>query len=265
MDAPFWYKLGLSFIVGGAWVTLSTLAAERFGSKIGGLIGGLPSTALVGLLFIGLTQSPSAAIQATTIIPLSQGLNGVFILVYLLGVPFGLAAGLIGALSAWFLLASLLIVSGIDSFALSVGAWILLVPGCYLTVEHGMRIPSKGNLKVNYSPGQISLRALFGGAVIALAVWVSKVGGPLYGGVFTTFPAMFVSTLAITYRSGGTVFSRAVAKSIMISGLINVVLYAIAVRYLYAWFGLLAGTLLAVVFSLFTGYLTYWILKEGLK
>jgi uncharacterized membrane protein (GlpM family) len=265
MDATFWYKLGLSFIVGAAWVTLSTLAAERFGSKIGGLIGGLPSTVLVGLLFIGLTQSPFTAIQATTIIPLSQGLNGIFILVYLLAVQLSLVAGLVGSLSVWFLLASLLITTGIDSFALSLVAWMLLVVVCYLAAEYVIRIPSKGSLKVSYSPRQIALRGLFGGAVIALAVLISKVGGPLYGGVFTTFPAMFVTTLAITYRSGGADFSRAVAKSIMISGMINVVLYAIAVRYFYAWFGLPAGTLLAMVISLFTGYLTYLFLKERVK
>ena len=76
---------------------------------------------------------------------------------------------------------------------------------------------------------------------------------------------MFISTLAITYRSGGADFSRAVAKSIMISGLINVVLYTIAVRYLYPWLGLAAGTLLAIAFSLLTGYLTYLFLKELVK
>jgi uncharacterized membrane protein (GlpM family) len=265
MEASFCYKLGLSFIVGGAWVTLSTIAAERFGSKTGGLIGGLPSTVLVGLLFIGLAQSPSAAIAATTIIPLSQGLNGIFILVYLLAMQLGLAAGLISALSVWFLLASLLIAAQIDSFALSVGAWALLVVGCYLAAEVGMRIPSQVSLEARYTPTQIALRALFGGGVIALAVYISKVGGPLYGGVFTTFPAMFVSTLAITYRSGGVDFSRAVAKSIMVSGMINVVLYAIAVRYLYAWLGLAAGTLLGMAFSTLTGYMTYAFIKEGLK
>jgi len=265
MDAPFYFKLGLSFIVGAAWVTLSTLAAERFGSKIGGLIGGLPSTVLVGLLFIGLTQSPSAAIEATTIIPLSQGLNGIFILIYMLAAQFSLAAGLLGALSAWFLLAILVIMARIDSFALSVGAWLVLVLGCYLVAEYWMRIPSMGSLRVRYVPWQIALRALFGGTVIALAVLISKVGGPLYGGVFTTFPAMFVSALAITYRSGGVDFSRAVAKSIMISGMINVVLYAIMVRYLYAWLGLAAGTALGIVFSTLTGYLTYLFLKERVK
>jgi hypothetical protein len=58
MDASFWIKLFLGFIVGSIWVTLTTVSAERFGSKVGGLIGGLPSTVVIALLFIGLTQSP---------------------------------------------------------------------------------------------------------------------------------------------------------------------------------------------------------------
>ena len=63
MDLSFWIKFGLSFLVGGVWVTLSSVAAERFGSKAGGLIGGLPSTIVVTLLFIGLTQSAERAAE----------------------------------------------------------------------------------------------------------------------------------------------------------------------------------------------------------
>ena len=61
MDYTFWYKLLLSFLVGGCWVTLTTIIAEKFGSKIGGLLGGLPSTIVVSLLFIGLTQNAEVA------------------------------------------------------------------------------------------------------------------------------------------------------------------------------------------------------------
>ncbi len=58
MGSSFLLKLAISFLTGAAWVTLSTLASERYGSRVGGLIGGMPSTAVVSLLFIGLTQTP---------------------------------------------------------------------------------------------------------------------------------------------------------------------------------------------------------------
>ena len=74
-----------------------------------------------------------------------------------------------------------------------------------------------------------------------------------------------ISTIIITHRTGGMEFSRAVAKALMVSGLINVVLYAIAVRYLYVWMGLVYGTAIALLFSCITGYLTYLFIRGRLS
>jgi len=38
------------------------------------MIGGLPSTVFVSLLFIGITQTPAAASETTTLMPLAQGI-----------------------------------------------------------------------------------------------------------------------------------------------------------------------------------------------
>lgn len=257
MDSIFWYKLGLSFIVGSGWVALSTIAAERCGSKIGGLIGGLPSTVFVSLLFIGITQTPLAASETTTLMPVTQGINGIFIIVYLLLVGRGVVAGLSGALGVWFILAGSIAAIGIHYLWVSLLGWALCFFGCYVVVERIMTIPSRREMKVQSTLSQAGLRALFGGAVIALAVLAGKLLGPAYGGIFATFPAMFLATLAITHRAGGAEFSRAVGKAMMMSGMVNVALYAIAVRYLYLWFGLIQGTALALILACGTGYLTY--------
>lgn len=76
----FIVKLILSFFVGGLYTIISTVAADKFGSKIGGLISGLPSTALFGLFFIGWTQNPQASSEATTLIPASLGVSCIFVL-----------------------------------------------------------------------------------------------------------------------------------------------------------------------------------------
>jgi hypothetical protein len=83
-DMPdlFWLHLALAFIVGSIWVTLTTIAAERFGSKVGGLIGGLPSTAVDSFFFIGLSQTPVVSSQATTVFPLAYGITGLFLVLY---------------------------------------------------------------------------------------------------------------------------------------------------------------------------------------
>lgn len=261
MESAFYCKLSMSFLVGGLWITLTTVAAERYGSKIGGFIGGLPSTALVALLFIGVTQTPLVASQATTIMPIAQGFNGLFIIVFVWLVKRGLVFGLASALLVWFCTASALVAIDVQQVAVSIAGWIVLVVACYLVVEKGMTIPSRGKTEVHYTSSQIVLRAVFGGAVIAFAVLAGKVGGPVCGGVFATFPAMFVSTLVITHGSGGAEFSQAVAKTLLVSGLINVAVYAIVVRYSYASLGLVYGTAVAVMVSCGTAYLTYLFLR----
>lgn len=257
MGTAFWFKLGLSFIVGGAWVSLSTLAAERYGSKIGGLIGGLPSTVVVTLLFIGLTQTVSAASEATLLVPLAMGINGFFIIVFILTARRGLLPSLLLALLTWFILASVLIAIDIQHFYVSITGWIALVLICFLIIERWLKIPSQMKVRVPYTPAQIIFRGLFGGTIIAFAVLMGKLGGPVYGGIFATFPAIFLSTLVITYRSAGVEFSQAVARSLITSGMITVPIYAILARYLFAWSGLIYGTAIALLLSYCSGYLTY--------
>ena len=257
MDASFLLKLGLSFVIGSLWVTLTTQSAERFGSKVGGLIGGLPSTVVVALLFIGLTQSPEVAAQTTTVMPLAQGLNGLFVLTFMVFIQRGLWAGLSSAMFVWLVQSALLYLVKINVFWVSVVGWLALLAFCSLALVKWMNVRAFERMQVSYPAGQIIWRALFGGAVIALAVLMGKLGGALLGGIFGSFPAMFLSTLVITHKTGGASFSRAVGKSMLISGLINVPIYEILVRYLYPPLGLATGTVVALVCALITGYLTY--------
>src|SRR3990167_2894579 len=80
----FALKLILTFIVGGLWITLGTIIAEKYGTKIGGVIAGLPSTVAVTLFFIGWTQSAQFASQSTAIVPIVTGISGFFVAVYFL-------------------------------------------------------------------------------------------------------------------------------------------------------------------------------------
>jgi hypothetical protein len=264
MDSAFWLKLALGFMVGSLWVTLTTLSAERFGSKLGGLIGGLPSTVVIALLFIGYTQSPQVAAQATTIMPLAQGLNGLFILTFILLIPYKLKLALPASLLVWFCLATLLFLLDLQNFIVSIMGWLILLVFCYFVLERWMQIKSRDRQGFTYPRSQLIWRALFGGAVISFAVLMGKLGGPLLGGIFGSFPAMFLSTLVITSHIGGADYAKPVGKSLLVSGLINVPLYEIMVRYLYPSVGLAIGTIIAVGISIGTGYLTFRFMKSRL-
>jgi uncharacterized membrane protein (GlpM family) len=128
-----------------------------------------------------------------------------------------------------------------------------------------MKIPSQGKVVISYPPIQLAWRAIIGGGVIALAILMAKVGGPLLGGIFSSFPAMFLSTLVITYLAAGPTFSRSVGKSLLISGLVNVPLYEIMIRILYPTVGIGLGTAFALIFSMCTGYLTFTFMKTRLS
>lgn len=248
MDTVFIVKLILSFITGSVWITAGTVLAERYGTKIGGLIAGLPSTILISLFFIGWTQSEATAVAATTIVPIIGGINCLFILTYILLIKVHFIIAIGGALSIWFVLSTGLVIMGFNNFLLSVLAYCVLLVVSHYIVEHRLRIPSEPGRNIQYTPVAIVMRALFSGAVISLAVICAKVGGPILGGVFAMFPAMFVGTIFITYCTRGALFSAAVMKS-SILGAISVVIYGIATRYTYLPFGLIGGTFISMAIS----------------
>ena len=97
-----------------------------------------------------------------------------------------------------------------------------------------------------------------------VAVLFAKLGGPVFGGIFAAFPAMFISILTVTYKTYGIDFSRAMTKPLMITGMFTIVIYAISVKYLYIITGLYIGTLLSILISSISAYFTYLLIQNKL-
>ena len=257
---PFAAKLALSFVVGGLWIAGVSVIAERYGSKLGGFIGGIPSTAMLAMLFIGWTGGPGQVFQATTIFPLAFSINSAFFMIYVLLARKGVVLGLIGATLTWLLLQSLLLLSGIDSFLLSFGIWVVVLGAAYRFLARGLGIRSRSSVKVQYNALQLLWRALFAGLMIAFAVVMARIGGPILGGIFSTFPANNISTLFITSRAVDVDFSKAIVPPLMISAGINCVAFIAALRYGSLLLGFLPAFLLALGVSALSGFLIYQIL-----
>jgi uncharacterized membrane protein (GlpM family) len=258
-------KLLLSAVVGGSWVVLSTVISERAGTKLGGVVAGLPSSSLMAFLFIGWTQSPEAAAQATTLAPLTMGIVALFNVVYALLYPWGFVLALVGALGVWFVLALGLLALNVQSYAFSLAGLVVLLSLAYWILEKKLDIPSEGRVQMRYTPGQLAFRGLLGGTIISFAVLMAKVGGPIVGGVFATFPNVMLSTIIVNHLNHGRSFSIAVVKSMTVSGAITVTLYVTAVRYLYPACGLILGTILSFALALLSGYLTYRFVRRRMR
>jgi hypothetical protein len=240
-------------VVGSLWITIGTVLAERWGTKIGGLVAGLPSTILISLFFIGWTQSTRVAVDATTIVPIIGGINCLFVITYivLLKVNFWIAIG--GAFVLWSGLSSGLIITGFNSFTISMMSYVCVVVISHVVLEKGFKVKSETGKNVRYTAPLIIFRAVFSGLVIVFAVMVTKIGGPLLGGMFVMFPAMFIGMIFMTYYSQGAAFSAGVMKS-SILGAISVVIYGIAVRYTYIPLGLIWGTAVSIIISFASSY-----------
>lgn len=264
IDSTFLLQVILSFVVGSLWVVLTTLLADRFGSKIGGFIGGLPSTAAVSFFFIGLTQSTQTAAQATTVFPLSYAFTGLFLVLYALFWRRGFIFTFGFSISVWFFLSACVVLLKLENFIISVCFYILFFVFAVYVLEYRLKLPSIGREDIQYSALQYLSRAVFGGFIVSLAVFLSRIGGPVFGGIFSAFPAVFISVLIINYRSRGMEFSRAMTKPLLVTGMISIFMYGLGVRYLYPSLGLWWGTLGAYVFSLVGAILSYHLIK-GIK
>jgi len=265
LDQAFLIKLAMSFVVGSIWITSVTVIAERFGSKIGGFIGGLPSTIVVALLFIGITQSTAAASQAAVMIPMVMGINGFFIIIYLAMIHKGLIKTILTALASWFVVIYGVVQVGIKDFPASIMIWLSALVICVFITEKVMNITHKGGVRVPYTMQQIVTRGVVSGLIIATAVLITRLSGPVVGGIFSNFPVIFTSTLYITYRTGGAEFSRAVAKTLMLSAMINVGVYSFTAHFAYQYTSLFLGTLIAISVSILSASITYRLIRRLTK
>jgi len=265
IDSTFLLQVILSFVVGSFWVLLTTILADRFGSKMGGLIGGLPSTAAVSFFFIGLTQSTQIAAQATTVFPLSYAFTGLFLVLYALFSHRGFIFAFVFSISVWFSLSACVVLLKFDNFFVSVCLYILFFIFALYVLEYRLKLPSIGKENIRYSALQYLYRAFFGGFIVAVAVFLSRIGGPVFGGIFSAFPAVFISVLIVNYKSRGMEFSRAMTKPLLVTGMISIFMYGLGVRYFYPSLGLWWGTLAAYGIAMVAALFSYFLIQKQLS
>lgn len=265
MGSGFIIEVILSVVIGGIWVTFSTVIVDKLGTKIGGLIAGLPSTVVVALFFIGLSQGVENAVQSTSVVPFSFAANGPFILVYAKLSKKGLWWSMGAALLVWFGISYLIILFNFNNFLLGLIICIFVLLTSTFVFEKKFDAPSIAGIKPKLEKLSLVIRALFAGLIIGSAVVASKFLDPLFGGILASFPAVFVSTLIILHNSRGAKVSIGLAKSLLISGFINVISYIVTIRFLYVLVGLYWGTLLGLLVSAITAYLTHKLIFKKLK
>jgi hypothetical protein len=238
------FRLVASFAAGFVIVALVTTLADLFGEGPAGFLGGIPSAGPVSLLFIGLTQSSSAAVQAVSLFPLGFSSTFAFLLFYAIPRKMAPAPRMVMALGLWLPISATIAAWGSEDFGLSVTASVVIAL-VVLVLRRRIATGKTDHVSTRPTLNLAILRGILGGSVVTSVVVLSIVSGPQVGGVFAAAPAIWSSSLYVTARAKGIEFSRSLTLSFMQTSIFTVIPYGVAAEFLFASYGIWVGTLLS--------------------
>jgi hypothetical protein len=232
----------LSFLLGGLWIGTTTLLAERLGSRIGGIAAALPSTIVVSFLFIGMTQGLEFIAKAARAVPFGMAIDTIFLLIFVIGLKRNLWVAISASLASWFIIAFLSSQIPLLSWRLNLACYVIIVGIVLLIMDWHLRIRIVKGRQTQYSIFEILIRMGFAGIVVSGSLLAAKFFGLYWAGIFSTFPAVMLSTLVILSCSQEMMLASGTAKVLALSST-NIVIFAIAAHKLYPILGLFPGTI----------------------
>lgn len=208
MDDLFLLKLVLSFLVGGLYIAFIVRLSERVSASMGGVLAGMPSTVLISIIFIWWVQGTEGVLEAVSIIPIGLGACQAFFFVLLAVYKKNKFMAFTGALFTWL---------GILYFfiAKEYGFWVYLPLSVLMTVSallYFNKFPDRKADRFALSRGEFLFRVCLAGSVISASVLLSRVLGPIWGGMMASFPAAGLSMTVILVRKHGIDFVYPVVK-----------------------------------------------------
>ncbi len=250
-----WLTLLLSAAGAGCVAVLVTLAIERWGGRVGGLIGTLPSTIVPASLGVFASTGEAGFEAAMWTVPPGMLVNALFLWVWRV-VPRRLPPG-------WALGPRLLVMTGLSLLAWAAAASGLAVGLSQLSAAQlpwaggaGLCALAGFGLWSTRRPGLapagrkpvpaavLVLRGLGAGTAVGVAVWLSTRDLGLWAGVASVFPAIFLTTMVSLWLSQGEAVPAGAVGPMML-GSTSVAGYALFSVWLYPALGLPGGAFAA--------------------
>jgi uncharacterized membrane protein (GlpM family) len=256
----------VSFLAGGALVTLLSLLAEKSNPHISGIIMMFPTTLVLGFFFLGLTSSADhvAHVIPSLLIPLGFIVFSSLVYIncsllfqrYIGNKALQILCALLSSSIIWFILVSPFAIYKFSNLGISIIGFITIIISTHLILRN------KGNylglLKPNYTRKQMFFRACFNGSIIAVVVLLGKTLNTFWGGIFTMYPAATFATLVILHFYYEPKYLFNFVKSMPL-GSISLFTYSVAVMFLFPKFGVWLGTLISYLIAMTIGLLlTKW-------
>ncbi|MEQ8401572.1 MAG: DUF3147 family protein [Silicimonas sp.] len=248
----FFFKLLSGALLGGLWVVLALYLGRRFSGRIGGMVGGLPSTVLLSFLLVGWIQGAEFAFEATHSFPAAYSAGALSAFLCTFSSRYSLNVRILKFILIWFIFQLAIVYYAFDNFWIAMFLWMLLLIFFVLYIrESGLagEISRRDTSKIDRK--EIIIQMLISTSVVASAILVSELGSPMMSGVFAAFPAVFLAVLICSDFGRGVYFSRLIIAPMIISGMLNCITYVLIFRQFVLTKGVLMASVLATLAVIF--------------
>ena len=241
-------------VFAGLVAILVTVAIERFGGFIGGVLGNIPSTIIPAAAGVYAIEGEESLIASMSVVPIGMLINGMFLGVWIVFPKYinktnlKLPITILVSLCTWAVLAliSLLIARQVTDGMISEAMLgiIGLVALAILAVRFNIqsRDAPKGKNKVPLAI--LSIRGIAAGLAIAACLVLAELGLPFVAGLASAFPAIFLTSMVALWISQGPQVPQGAAAPMMLGGA-SVSVYALLAMWSLPSFGIVTGSIVA--------------------
>lgn len=236
----------------GIVAILVTVAIEKFGGIIGGVLGTIPSTIIPAAAGVYSIDGTESLRDSMSMVPIGMLMNGIFLSVwiyfphYIKQEKLKLISTTIFALAVWLVLAifSLKVVElspiqDLGNFIIGLIGFILLVLFSVLLNLNSVAAP-KGENKVPLLI--LGCRGIAAALAIGFCLILAKQGLPLVAGLVSAFPAIFLTSMVALWLSQGSKVPQGAAAPMMLGGA-SVSVYALVSMYTIPEYGIVLGSI----------------------
>ena len=250
-----------------------TVAIERLGGRLGGLIGSIPTTIIPASLgFWWVAESTELFRESLYAVPAGMLVNALFLYSWRVLPPrlrianLGLRLAAVVALSllGWGLCAAVLMTAMRQAPVALLWVAVLLCVGQLLfglwACLDNPPAP-KGSRRVG--PATLAARGVLAAAAIGGSVWMAGLGIVLLAGIASVFPAICLTTMVSVWISQGEAVQAGAVGPLMLgsaSGSLYAIAAAFSIPTLGVWVGSALAWLLAVGCISIPAW--YWLSRE---
>ena len=245
----------VSALLAGVVATAVTVAIERWGGLIGGLLGTVPSTIVPAGIGLYMAGGEDELVSSMMVVPLGMLLNALFLGAWLVlprwfeNTSRPLLWTTVGALACWgvlgfvvwFLLQNTRFGSMFTEHELAAAGLVLLLVTAVWFNRRPYPTP-KGNNAV--STTVLLARGSMAAVAIGVAVWMAGLGFPLLAGLASVFPAIFLTSMVALWLAQGPTVPQGAAGPMMLGGA-SVAVYANVAMWSMPALGAVLGSLVA--------------------